>query len=160
LTDNFGTSEAYASGATATVTETPGAGYSFIGWTCTGDAVSACTSAGTTSTVSFIVTTGATVTADFALTPPPTYTVTTAISDGTVGGTSGSTALTDNLGTSEAYASGATATVTETPGAGYSFTGWTCTGDAVSACTSAGTTSTVSFIVTTGATVTADFAPI
>jgi uncharacterized repeat protein (TIGR02543 family) len=131
----------YDSGQTATISETPTAGYSFTGWSCTGSASSACPS-GTQTSFSFTVTGSATVTANFAL----IYTVSTYASpagDGTVSG-------------GGSYNSGATATISETPATGYSFTGWTCTGSAASLCPS-GTQTSFGFTVTGAATVTANY---
>jgi|GEM_PF-608320 len=93
----------YAAGATATLTATPAAGFVFSGWT--GAA------SGTNATVTVLMTSNQSVTAIFV---PVTYTLTTILNPSAGGTVTGA-------GT---YISGATATVTATPAAGYVFSGW------------------------------------
>ncbi|MDB6131952.1 MAG: Integrin alpha beta-propellor repeat protein, partial [Verrucomicrobiales bacterium] len=97
----------YTTGVTATLTATPDAGYVFTGWT--GDA------GGTANPLTVVMdskkTIGATFTRQYTLT-------TSTVSGGTITGNA----------PDGKYLTGATATLTATPDAGYAFTGWT--GDA------------------------------
>jgi hypothetical protein len=141
-----GSGSSYTYNSIATVSETPNSGYVFTGWTCSGDASSACPSGAGTTQFSFTVTTGATVTALYS----PTYAV-TAYANPSAGGTVTGSGI---------YTPGSTATVSETPNPGYALTGWTCTGDAASACPSGTGTTQFSFTLTTAATVIANFGKI
>ena len=114
-------SEAYASGTSVTLTASPAAGSTFSGWS------GACT--GTGSCV-VSMTQARSVTATFA-TAPTTFTLTVAKA-GTGLGTVRSTPAGINCGAdcSQAYASGTSVTLTATPKASSTFSGWSgpCTG--------------------------------
>lgn len=93
----------YVSGATATLTATPAAGYVFTGWS--GGAT------GTTNPLAIpAISSDKNITANFA----PTYTVTTLANLAAGGSVTGG----------GVYTSGDPATLTATPAAGYAFTGW------------------------------------
>jgi uncharacterized repeat protein (TIGR02543 family) len=94
----------YVTGATATLTAVPAAGYVFTGWT--GGA------SGVVNPLSLTVTQDQTIGATFAR----QYTVTlSAVTNGSITG----------LAAGGKYVTGATATLTAVPAAGYVFTGWT-----------------------------------
>ncbi|MCX6875140.1 MAG: InlB B-repeat-containing protein [Verrucomicrobia bacterium] len=94
----------YLTGATATLTAVPAAGYAFTGWT--GAA------SGTTNPLALLMngdkTIGATFTRQYALTLG-------AVSNGTISG----------IAVDGKYLTGTTATLTAVPASGYVFTGWT-----------------------------------
>ena len=115
----------FSYGASATVTASPAAGYSFINWTQGGSSVS------TNASYTFTVTESRIIVANFS---QITYTITTASSPTAGGSTSGG-------GT---YGSGSSATVTAIPATGYQFVNWTQGGSAVS--TSASYTFTVTAV--------------
>jgi gliding motility-associated-like protein/uncharacterized repeat protein (TIGR02543 family) len=97
----------YAAGSTATLTATPAAGYTFTGWS--GDAT------GNATTVTVTMNSNKNVTANFQAQPGTTrYTLTTAAAPSDGGSISGA-------GT---YDAESVATLTATPFAGYTFTGW------------------------------------
>ena len=121
----------YDSGASATVTATPAAGYRFANWTEGGSPVSASAS------YNFTVSAGRILVANFIR----IYTVTTSSSP-TAGGTTAGGGI---------YDSGASATVTATPAAGYRFVNWTEGGLSVSA------NASYTFSVTSGRTLVANF---
>jgi uncharacterized repeat protein (TIGR02543 family) len=121
----------YLSGATATLTAIPSAGYVFSGWS--GDVT------GTATTIAVTMNANMLVTATFV---PITYTL-TATATPTIGGT------VTGAGT---YNSGTTATLTATPAAGYVFNGWS--GDTT------GTAATITLLMTSNKSVTATFVPI
>ena len=134
-------SASFASGTSVSLTATPAAGSSFTGWSgaCTG--TGACTVA---------VTQASSVTATFAVTPPASYAlsvVRAGAGSGTV--TSSPSGITCGSTCSASFASGTSVSLTATPAAGSSFTGWSgaCTG--TGACTVA---------VTQASSVTATFA--
>jgi uncharacterized repeat protein (TIGR02543 family) len=94
----------YVTGATATLTAVPAAGYVFTGWT--GGA------SGVVNPLSLTVTQDQTIGATFAR----QYTVTlSAVTNGSITG----------LAAGGKYLTGTTATLTAVPAAGYAFTGWT-----------------------------------
>jgi xyloglucan-specific exo-beta-1,4-glucanase len=107
----------YTSGSTATLTATPAAGYTFTGWS--GDAT------GSTLSITVTMNSNKNVTANFQVQSNATkYTLVTAASPSAGGSISGA-------GT---YNAGSVATLTATPAAGYTFTGWSgdATGSALS----------------------------
>ncbi|HEY9049024.1 MAG TPA: InlB B-repeat-containing protein [Ohtaekwangia sp.] len=122
----------YTSGSTATLTATPAAGYTFTGWS--GDAT------GTASSISVTMNGDKNVTANFqkqSSTTKYTLTITTSPSDG--GAVSGA----------GSYDAGSVVTLTATPAAGYTFTGWS--GDVT------GTHASVTVTMNSNKTVTANF---
>ncbi|HOZ79215.1 MAG TPA: InlB B-repeat-containing protein [Ferruginibacter sp.] len=121
----------FASGATATLTATPAAGYVFSGWS---GAVT-----GTNNPVTITMTANSSVTATFTAVPV-TYTLSASVAP-TAGGTVTGTGV---------YASGATATLTAVPAAGYVFSGWS--GAAT------GTSATATVLMSANRSVTATFA--
>jgi uncharacterized repeat protein (TIGR02543 family) len=121
----------YASGTVVTLTATPAAGYTFTGWS--GDV------SGTSASTTVTMNANKSVTANFAVIPPATYTLTASASPVAGGTVSGG-------GT---YASGAVATVTASPAAGYVFVNWS--GDA------SGTNPTTTVTMTANRVVTANF---
>ena len=122
----------YNSGASATVTATPNAGYTFVNWTEGGTQVSA------TASYTFTVSANRTLVANFSLI---TYTVSVSASPGAGG----------SVGGGGTYNSGASATVTATPNAGYTFVNWTEGGTQVSA------TASYTFTVSANRTLIANF---
>jgi uncharacterized repeat protein (TIGR02543 family) len=121
----------YNSGTVVTLTATPAAGYVFTGW-----------SGGATGTASYVAVTmdaNKTVTANFEAI---TYTLTTAAAPTAGGSVSRSI-------NAASYNSGTVVTLTATPAAGYSFTGWS--GSAT------GTASSVAVTMDANKTVTANF---
>ncbi|TGE24819.1 PKD domain-containing protein [Hymenobacter aquaticus] len=125
----------YASGTVVTLTATPAAGYQFAGWS--GDA------SGTTNPLSVTMTGNKTITATFTAIPPTTYVLTTA--------TVGSGTVTKNPNAAS-YASGTVVSLTATPAAGYTFSGWS--GDAT------GTTNPLSVTMSANKSITATFTAI
>jgi xyloglucan-specific exo-beta-1,4-glucanase len=107
----------YTSGSTAILTATPAAGYIFTGWS--GDAT------GTASSITVTMDGDKNVTANFQVQANPTkYTlaITTSPSEG------------GNVSGAGSYDAGDIATLTATPAAGYTFTGWS--GDVTGTATS------------------------
>ncbi|MBI5256910.1 MAG: right-handed parallel beta-helix repeat-containing protein [Burkholderiales bacterium] len=120
-------SEAYASGTSVTLTATPAAGQVFSGW---GGACS-----GTASTCTVGMTAARSVTAAFAAAPVSQFTLSVAVTgNGAV--SSAPAGIQCGADCSEAYPSGTSVTLTATPAAGQTFTGWSgaCAGTA-STCT-------------------------
>lgn len=117
-------SENYASAVTVALTATPTAGYTFSGWNGGG-----CSGAG-----------GCTVSMTMARSVTATFTAIlynlTVTRNGSGSVTSAPTGISCGSDCSEAYASGASVTLTATPASGYTFTGWSgaCAG-AASICT-------------------------
>ncbi|QIL77940.1 hypothetical protein G7064_05245 [Hymenobacter sp. HDW8] len=124
----------YASGSVVSLTATPAAGYTFTGWS--GDAT------GTTNPLSVTMSANKSITATFTQTPPTTYTLTTTASP-TVGGSIGRSP------NATSYASGTVVSLTATPAAGYTFTGWS--GDAT------GTTNPLAVTMSANKSITATF---
>ncbi|WP_205711180.1 InlB B-repeat-containing protein [Hymenobacter sp. HDW8] len=124
----------YASGSVVSLTATPAAGYVFSGWS--GDAT------GTTNPLSVTMSANKSITATFTQMPPTTFTLTTTASP-TVGG---SISRTPNA---TSYASGTVVSLTATPAAGYTFTGWS--GDAT------GTVNPLSVTMSANKSITATF---
>ncbi len=122
----------YASGTSVTLTATPAAGFTFSGWS--GDAT------GSASSTSVIMDANKTVTATFTPVSPNTYTLGTTSAPSAGGTVSGG----------GVYNSGTVATITATPAAGYSFTGWS--GDA------GGNNATTTVTMDANKSVTANFA--
>ncbi|GAB3844788.1 hypothetical protein GCM10028822_02440 [Hymenobacter terrigena] len=122
----------YPSGTNVTLTATPAAGFTFTGWS--GSAT------GTANPLTVTMTANKTITATFTAVAPTTYTLTTA--------TTGSGTVVKNPDQAT-YASGATVSLTATPAAGYTFTGWS--GDAT------GTANPLAVTMTANKTVTATF---
>ncbi|MGY3090398.1 putative repeat protein (TIGR02543 family) [Hymenobacter sp. UYAg731] len=124
----------YASGTSVSLTATPAAGFTFTGWS--GDAM------GTASPLLVTVTANKTITATFTAIPPTTYTLTTnVVGTGTVA----------KNPSQASYASGASVSLTATPGTGYTFTGWS--GDAT------GTANPLTVTMTANKAITATFTP-
>lgn len=112
--------ESYVNGTSVTLTAIPSAGYTFTGWSgnCTGS-----------STCVLSMTAAKSVTATFNITPPLQFPLSVSISgQGTV--TSNPTGINCGIDCTEDYTTGTSVTLTATPVAGYSFTGWSgaCTG--------------------------------
>ncbi|MDB5268627.1 MAG: hypothetical protein JWP58_1667 [Hymenobacter sp.] len=122
----------YASGTNVTLTANPATGFAFTGWS--GSAT------GTTNPLAVAMTANKTITATFTAVAPATYSLTTT----TVG--TGSVTKSPNTAT---YASGSTVTLSATPGAGFTFTGWS--GDAT------GTTNPLTVTMTANKAITATF---
>lgn len=134
-------SEPYGSGTSVTLTATAGTGYSFSGWS------GACTNTSGTCTVTMDQ--AKSVEAAFTAI---TYDLTVALAGtgtGTVTSTDGGIAC--GVDCSQGYAYNTSVTLTATPDAGHSFTGWS------GACSGTGSTCTVS--MTLARSVTASFAP-
>jgi uncharacterized repeat protein (TIGR02543 family) len=121
----------YTSGTAVTLTATPAAGYSFTGWS--GDA------SGTSTSTTVTMNANKSVTANFQVIAPVTYTLATSASPAAGGTVSGA----------GSYTSGAVVTLTATPAAGYSFTGWS--GDA------SGTSTSTTVTMNANKSVTANF---
>jgi xyloglucan-specific exo-beta-1,4-glucanase len=122
----------YTTGATATLTATPASGYTFTGWS--GDAT------GSASSTTVTMNGDKNVTANFQLQSSTTkYTLATTASPSDGGSVVGA-------GT---YDAGSEATLTATPAAGYTFTGWS--GDVT------GTAPSVTVTMSSNKTVTANF---
>jgi hypothetical protein len=107
-----GCTQTYPSGAAVTLTPTAGTGHTFVGWTgdadCADGAVTMSAARGCT--------------AVFEVAAPTTYTLTvTSTGTGTV--TVGGVAC--GTGCAPTFSPGAQVTLTATPGAGYTFVGWT-----------------------------------
>ena len=122
----------YTSGSTATLTATPAAGYIFTGWS--GDAT------GTASSITVTMDGDKNVTANFqqqSNTTKYTLAITTSPTDG------------GNVSGAGSYDAGSVATLTATPAAGYTFTGWS--GDAT------GTASSITVTMDGNKNVTANF---
>ena len=122
----------YSHGATATLTATPATGYSFTGWSENGQKVS------TNATYTFRVTGARSLVANFSLNSYYIVVLTDPMEGGTVTGVG-------------LYDHGATATLTATAAASYSFINWTENGEVVS------TEASYSFTVTKERTLTAHF---
>ncbi len=110
-------STTFASGTSVTLTATPAAGSSFTGWSgseCSG-----------TSTCTVVMSEARAVTAEFAVVPPGQFDLMVSKS-GTGAGTVTSSPAGINCGSdcSETLADGSSVTLTATPAAGSSFTGW------------------------------------
>jgi uncharacterized repeat protein (TIGR02543 family) len=120
---------------TVTMAATASAGYTFTGWTVTGDGASV-SSDGTTLTIGPA---DVTLTANYT---PNTYTLTTAASP-PAGGTV-------SVSGGPSYNYGDVVTISQTPAAGYTFAGWTATGGTVS-------TDGTQLTITDNATLTADY---
>jgi hypothetical protein len=125
----------YNQGASATVTATPAAGYTFVNWTEGGSPVSSIAS------YTFTVSGNRTLVANFTLI---TFTISTSSNPPAGGSTSGG-------GT---YNQGGSATVTATPATGYTFVNWTEGGSPVS------TSASYTFTVSGNRTLVANFAAI
>ncbi|WP_457068143.1 InlB B-repeat-containing protein [Hymenobacter sp. UYAg731] len=122
----------YASGSTVSLTATPGAGYAFTGWS--GDA------SGSANPLSVTMNGNKNITATFTATTTTTYTLTV--------NTTGTGTVTKNPNAAS-YLSGTTVSLTATPGAGFTFTGWS--GSAT------GSTNPLSVAMTANKTITATF---
>ena len=108
-------SGSYDSGNTVTISETPASGYVFDKWSCSGNG---CYS-GKSSTKSIFIDANIVETANFIPMSSIVYTLTTNAvpsNGGTVSPVSGS------------YEDGNSVTISETPGTGYLFNGWSCSG--------------------------------
>ncbi|RYY84361.1 MAG: T9SS type A sorting domain-containing protein, partial [Chitinophagaceae bacterium] len=121
-------------GSSVTLTATAAAGYTFTGWS--GDA------SGTSASVSITMDANKNVTANFQAVSPTNYTLTTAVSP------AGGGSITRSPDAAS-YASGTNVTLTATPAAGYSFSGWS--GDAT------GSNSSITVTMTANKSVTANF---
>ncbi|QIL75328.1 InlB B-repeat-containing protein [Hymenobacter sp. HDW8] len=124
----------YASGTVVSLTATPAAGYVFSGWS--GDAT------GTVNPLSVTMSANKSITATFTVAPPVSYTLTTTTSP-TGGGTISRTP------NAASYASGTVVSLTATPEAGYTFSGWS--GDA------SGSTNPLSVTMSANKNITATF---
>ncbi|GAA3970285.1 beta strand repeat-containing protein [Hymenobacter antarcticus] len=122
----------YLSGANVSLTATPAAGFQFSGWS--GDAT------GTANPLTVAMTANKAITATFTPASPTSYTLNTATSG------SGTVARSPDQAT---YPNGASVSLTATPAAGFTFTGWS--GDAT------GTTNPLSVSMTANKTITATF---
>jgi cysteine-rich repeat protein len=128
----------YVSGTSVTLTETPTAGATFTGWS------GACT--GTASTCTVSMTAARSVTATFSVV---SYALSvTKGGSGTI--TSSPAGINCGATCNANYNSGTSVTLTESPGSGYVFSGWS------GACSGSGTTCTVS--MSAARSVTATFA--
>ncbi|GAB2851675.1 InlB B-repeat-containing protein [Hymenobacter ruber] len=121
----------YASGSTVTLTAAPGAGFTFTGWS--GDAT------GTTNPLTVTMNGNKNITATFTAVAT-TYTLTV--------NTVGTGSVTKNPNAAS-YASGTNVVLTATPGAGFTFTGWS--GSAT------GSTNPLTVAMTANKTITATF---
>jgi uncharacterized repeat protein (TIGR02543 family) len=138
----------YNYGSTATISESPTTGYAFAGWTCSGDAASACPSGTGTTQFSFTVMTGASVTASFIV-PSYYFSATAAYgSDGTVTCTSGGA----STSCSSSYPYGTQITITASDPY-YSSMSWSGSGTA----SYSGSTNPVTIAVDSPITETASF---
>jgi pectate lyase len=99
----------YNSGSSVTVTATPVNGYTFTGWS--GDA------SGTSTSATVVMNSNKSVVANFQVVTTTTYTLTTNINP--AGG--GTVSRSPNAAS---YNDGTVVTLTATPAAGYTFTGW------------------------------------
>jgi len=99
----------YTKGEYVTVTATPLTGYVFASWSGASNS--------TSPSVTIVVDGNKTLTANFTQAPAPTYTLTTNKSPSAGGSVS---VIPDNI----SYTAGEQVTVTATPNADYSFTGW------------------------------------
>jgi hypothetical protein len=118
----------YSEGETVVLTESPGAGSTFVGWTgC--DEVPAVTECEVT------MEEARAVTATFSLEPPSEFALTVSLAGGGSGTVSSVPAgISCGIDCSEAFAAGTEVTLTATPASGSNFAGWSgsCTG--TSAC--------------------------
>ena len=127
----------YNHGATVTVTATPSTGYHFVNWTVDGTEVS------TNATLSgYAITSACTISANFVI---DSYAVTIEANPAVGGAVSGYA--------SGNYDYGTTITVTATANPGYHFVNWTVDG------TEEGTSTTLSYVITSACTVSANFEP-
>ena len=129
----------YTYGSSVTLGETPDTGYHFVDWTCSG---TGCYS-GTSTSPTIIIDGLITETANFALN---SYMLTTGASP------TGSGTVSPSSGT---YPYGSSVTISETPSASNTFTGWSCTG---TGCYSGIATSNT-IIIQSNVTETASFSP-
>jgi hypothetical protein len=128
----------FLSGANATVTATPNAGYFFVNWTMSGVQVS------TNASYTFAVTADKALDANFSVIGTTLRTISTSSSPISGGTTSGA----------GVYADGTSVTVVATPNAGYKFSKWKQGGSNVSSSAS------YTFIATADRPLTATFTPV
>jgi uncharacterized repeat protein (TIGR02543 family) len=113
--------EAYASGTTVSLTATPSAGYTFSGW---GGSGISCPGTGA---CNVSMTAARSVVATFTSTTPGPFTLTVSrIGSGTV--TSIPSGIDCGSDCTESYANGSTISLSATPSAGYTFSGWSGSG--------------------------------
>jgi uncharacterized repeat protein (TIGR02543 family) len=107
-------SASFTSGASVSLTATPAAGSTFTGWS------GACTGTGSCAVT---VTQASSVSATFTIIPPTTYPLSVAVTgSGTVA--SSPAGITCGTTCSASFTSGASVSLTATPTAGSTFTGW------------------------------------
>jgi len=129
-------SGSYNAGTVVTVIESPNPGYTFVNWT------EGATIVSTNSSYQFTITANRTLVANFAVIPAAQFAVILSASP-VIGGT------TTGAG---AYTAGTSATITATPGAGYTFTNWTEGANVIS------TSASYVFVVNANRTLVAHFA--
>jgi hypothetical protein len=112
-------------GTPTSISETPGAGYTFTGWTCTGPDAGSCPSGSGTTSFSLPTTGSDQVTADFATSPPPPPAPTLTAINPNTGDSSGPVSITSVTGTN--FVSGATISLTMTGQPTIACTGFTYT---------------------------------
>ena len=121
-------SATYPYGTQITVAATPSSGYILSDWNCTG---SACSPSSTSPTSVTVLASNVTVRADFST--PPYFLWVAAGTGGTVSCVYASNAVATTCAAN--YSAGTQITATANPGAGYSFSYWTC--DPADACSNA-----------------------